>query len=96
MDSELVLHPSRIYSLLGIYIQKSFFSNDKRGDEVFPLIDTYFIESFCTHHGITITDFTHFIQQKSIWNVRDSSLFSYGNSGIHWHSIICSLKDGKF
>lgn len=46
MDSELVLHPSRIYSLLGIYIQKSFFSNDKRGDEVFPLIDTYFIESF--------------------------------------------------
>lgn len=95
MDSELVLHPSRIYSLLGIYIQKSFFSNDKRGDEVFPLIDTYFIESFCTHHGITITDFTHFIQQKSIWNVRDSSLF-YGNSGIHWHSIICSLKDGKF
>lgn len=35
MDSELVLHPSRIYSLLGIYIQKSFFSNDKRGDEVF-------------------------------------------------------------
>ena len=75
MDSELVLHPSRIYSLLGIYIQKSFFSNDKRGDEVFPLIDTYFIESFCTHHGITITDFTHFIQQKSIWNVRDSSLF---------------------
>lgn len=95
MDSELVLHPSRIYSLLGIYIQKSFFSNDKRGDEVFPLIDTYFIESFCTHHGITITDFTHFIQQKSIWNVRDSSLL-YGNSGIHWHSIICSLKDGKF
>ena len=75
MDSELVLHPSRIYSLLGIYIQKSFFSNDKRGDEVFPLIDTYFIESFCTHHGITITDFTHFIQQRSIWNVRDSSLF---------------------
>ena len=56
MDSELVLHPSRIYSLLGIYIQKSFFSNDKRGDEVFPLIDTYFIESFCTHHVITITD----------------------------------------
>ena len=93
MDSELVLHPSRIYSLLGIYIQKSFFSNDKRGDEVFPLIDTYFIESFCTHHGITITDFTHFIQQKSIWNVRDTF---YGNSGIHWHSIICSLKDGKF
>ena len=86
MDSELVLHPSRIYSLLGIYIQKSFFSNDKRGDEVFPLIDTYFIESFCTHHGITITDY-----------MECEGFFTfYGNSGIHWHSIICSLKDGKF
>lgn len=76
MANELMSNHSLIFSFLGKYIKSSFFSNDKKGDEVFPLIDSYFIESFCTYQNITITDFTHFIQKKSLWSVNDSSPFN--------------------
>lgn|SRR5574344_2065121 len=65
--------PLLIFRALGEYINEFFFGLDQKGNEVFPLIDRYFIKSFCEHNKLSDSDFIRFVQRKNIWDISGSS-----------------------
>lgn len=66
---DILLGSRNILIFLGRFIQKYIFTNEQKGEEVFPLIDDYFIQLFCDHNSITINDFIHAIQRVRINNI---------------------------
>lgn len=65
--------PLLIFRALGEYINEFFFGLDQKGNEVFPLIDRYFIKSFCEHNKLSDSDFIRLVQRKNIWDISGSS-----------------------
>ena len=58
--------PLLIFRALGEYINEIFFGLDQKGNEVFPLIDRYFIKSFCEHNKLSDSDFIRLVRKPSV------------------------------
>lgn len=66
---DILLGSRNILMFLGRFIQEHVFTNEQKGDEIFPLIDDYFIRLFCDYYSITINDFILAIQKVRINNI---------------------------
>lgn len=66
---DILLGPRSILIFLGRFIQEHVFTNEQKGDVVFPLIDDYFIQLFCDNNSITIKDFILAIQEIRIHEI---------------------------
>lgn len=69
MPNLIILNSSTVFSKFGEYIIDTYFSEAQKGEEIFPIIDEYYIQQFCSLHKINKAELIRFLNNTYIHRV---------------------------
>lgn len=73
MPNSIILNSSTVFSKFGEYIIDTYFSEAQKGEEIYPIIDEYYIQQFCSLHKIKKTELVRLLNNTYIHRVNQRS-----------------------